>query len=87
MTDVGQTRTSSTPQKGAEGGNPVSRAFRALKLFISQILDELSKVVRPTRAELTQYTIVVIVFVAVMMALVSGMDFGFSELVAFVFGT
>ncbi|MBR7743191.1 preprotein translocase subunit SecE [Phycicoccus sp. BSK3Z-2] len=83
---MGQTRTSSTPEKGAEGGNPVTRGLRALRLFVSQILDELSKVVRPTRAELTQYTVVVIVFVAVMMALVSGMDLGFSRLVDLVFG-
>ena len=33
----------------ARGGNPVSRLFRAISLFVSQILDELRKVVRPTR--------------------------------------
>ena len=88
MTDVGQTRTPSKPAKGSErGGNPVSRWFRALALFVSQILDELRKVVRPTRAELWQYTIVVIVFVVVMMAFVSGMDFGFGKLVGFVLGS
>ena len=72
MTDVGQTRTPSKPAKGKErGGNPISRWYRALALFISQILDELRKVVRPTRNELWNYTLVVIVFVAFMMALVS----------------
>lgn len=87
MTDVGQTRTPSRPPTGPEaGGNPVARRFRALQLFVSQILDELRKVVRPTRAELWQYTVVVIVFVTVMMGLVSGIDFGFSKLVGFVFG-
>ncbi|MBM6404816.1 preprotein translocase subunit SecE [Phycicoccus sp. CSK15P-2] len=87
MTDVGQTRTPSKPAKGKDqGGNPVVRWFRALSLFVSQILDELRKVVRPTRAELTQYTIVVIVFVTVMMAIVAGMDFGFSKLVGLVLG-
>ncbi len=87
MTDVGQTRTPSRPAKGRErGGNPVSRWFRRLQLFISQILDELRKVVRPTRSELWNYTLVVIVFVTVMMALVSGLDFGFTKLVALVFG-
>lgn len=87
MTDVGQTRTPSKPAKGSEqAGNPVSRRFRALALFVSQIIDELRKVVRPTRAELAQYTLVVIVFVTVMMAIVAGMDFGFSKLVEFVLG-
>ncbi len=42
---------------------------------------------RPTRSELWNYTLVVIVFVTVMMALVSGVDFGFSKLVGLVFGS
>ena len=88
MTDVGQTRTPSKPTKGKErGGNPISRWYRALALFVSQILDELRKVVRPTRSELWNYTLVVIVFVSFMMALVSTFDLGFSKLVALVFGT
>ena len=88
MTDVGQTRTPSRPSKGKErSGNPISRWFRALTLFVSQILDELRKVVRPTRHELWNYTLVVIVFVSFMMALVSGLDLAFSKLVGLVFGT
>ena len=88
MTDVGQTRTPSKPAKGKEsGGNPISRWVKALTLFVSQILDELRKVVRPTRKELWNYTLVVIVFVTVMMALVSGLDLGFSKLVGLVFGS
>jgi preprotein translocase subunit SecE len=88
VTDVGQTRTPSRPAKGQErSGNPFSRWFRALGLFISQILDELRKVVRPTRSELWNYTLVVIVFVTVMMAVVSLLDLGFSRLVGLVFGS
>ena len=88
MTDVGQTRTPSKPAKGKErSGNPISRWYRAAALFVSQILDELRKVVRPTRNELWNYTLVVIVFVSFMMALVSVFDLGASKLVALVFGT
>ena len=88
MTDVGQTRTPSKPAKGKErSGNPISRWYRAAALFVSQILDELRKVVRPTRSELWNYTLVVIVFVTFMMALVSVLDLGFSRLVGLVFGT
>ncbi|MGB7817182.1 MAG: preprotein translocase subunit SecE [Ornithinibacter sp.] len=84
---MGQTRTPSRPSKGKErGGNPISRWFRALGLFVSQILDELRKVVRPTRSELWNYTLVVIVFVTVMMAMVAALDFGFTKLVGLVFG-
>ncbi len=67
-------------------GNPVGRFFGALALFISQILDELRKVVRPTRHELVTYTTVVIAFVSVVMALVWGLDQLIVKLVAFAFG-
>lgn len=67
-------------------GNPVGRFFGAIGLFISQILDELRKVVRPTRHELITYTSVVIAFVSVVMALVWGADQVIVKLVGFVFG-
>ena len=88
MTDVGQTRTPSRPPRGRSRAATPSRAgSRRVSLFVSQILDELRKVVRPTRSELWNYTLVVIVFVTFMMALVSALDFGFSKLVALVFGS
>ncbi|WP_337794817.1 preprotein translocase subunit SecE [Pedococcus badiiscoriae] len=88
MTDVSaDTRGSGrTGRKRDDGGNPISRFFRSMNLFVSQILDELRKVVRPTRSELVNYTIVVIVFVTFVMALVSSVDFGFTKLVLWVFG-
>ena len=75
-----------TGRKSGRGGNPLSRLFGSLSLFVSQILDELRKVVRPTRSELINYTVVVIVFVSFVMAFVSGVDFGFTKLVLWVFG-
>ncbi len=69
----------------ARGGNPVSRLFGAIGLFVRQILDELRKVVRPTGPELVRYTTVVVVFVMVMMALVSLLDLGFSRLISWAF--
>ena len=89
VTDVSaDTRGSGrTGRKGAKkSGNPISRLFRSVSLFVSQILDELRKVVRPTRSELVNYTIVVIVFVSLVMAIVSAADFGFTRLVLWVFG-
>jgi len=64
----------------------VGRFFGAIALFISQILDELRKVVRPTRHELVTYTSVVIVFVSIVMAYVWGLDQMFVKLVGLVFG-
>lgn len=67
-------------------GNPVGRFFAAFALFVRQILDELRKVVRPTRHELVTYTIVVIVFVTVVMMYVWGLDQLVTKLVALIFG-
>ena len=55
-------------------------------LFIRQVIAELRKVVTPTRRELVTYTLVVLGFVVVMMALVGGLDWVFSLFVNFVFG-
>ena len=60
--------------------------FARIALFIRQVVNELKKVVTPTRRELFSYTGVVLAFVIVMMALVYGLDFGFGWLVAWVFG-
>jgi preprotein translocase subunit SecE len=74
-------------------GNPVSRFigaivgfFEAIALFIRQILDELRKVVRPTRHELVTYTSVVIFFVTTVMMYVWGLDQLINRLIAFSFG-
>jgi preprotein translocase subunit SecE len=74
-------RRGSERARQAQGGNAVSRFFAAIALFIRQILDELRKVVRPTGPELLRYTTVVVVFVMIMMAVVSGLDLGFSKLI------
>ena len=66
----------------AERRGPLAR----LALFIRQVFAELRKVVTPTRRELFSYTAVVLVFVIIMMAIVSGLDFGFGWLVSFLFG-
>ena len=87
MTEVGQSREARSARKGSgDGRNPVSRLFGSLGLFISQILDELRKVVRPTRSELITYTGVCMVFVAAMMAFISGLDVGLGAIVVRVFG-
>ena len=83
MTDVSaRERDSRKREPGKKAEGPIAR----LMLFISQIIDELRKVVRPTREELRNYTVMVIVFVTVMMILIFGMDWVFSRFVAFVFG-
>ncbi|GAA1781921.1 preprotein translocase subunit SecE [Nostocoides veronense] len=83
VTDLGApTRSSSQPAKGAPKPGLIAR----IRLFIKQVLDELRKVVRPTRAELINYTLVVIVFVSIMMLLTGVLDFSFTKLVDWVYG-
>ena len=88
MTDVSASTRGPgrTGRKRDQGGNALSRLFRSISLFVSQILDELRKVVRPTREELVNYTVVVIIFVAAIMGIVAAIDFGFTKLVLWVFG-
>jgi len=77
----GRARRDTPPQ-----GNPVGRFFGAIALFIRQILDELRKVVRPTRHELVTYTSVVIFFVMTVMMYVWGLDQLVVKLVDLLFG-
>ena len=60
--------------------------FARLGLFLRQVVAELRKVVTPSRKELFTYIGVVLVFVVIMMALVTGLDLGFGYLVKLVFG-
>ena len=55
-------------------------------LFLRQVIDELGKVVTPTRKELVNYTLVVLVFVIIMMAFVSVLDLLFGWGVSWIFG-
>ena len=61
--------------------------FARFALFIRQVFAELRKVVTPTRRELISFTVVVLVFVIIMMAIVWSLDQVFGWLVLWVFGT
>ena len=83
---TGATGSGRTRRHPPRKGNPVGRLFSAIVLFVRQILDELRKVVRPTRHELVVYTSVVIVFVSTVMMYVYGLDRLCIRLVALMFG-
>ena len=61
--------------------NPIQR----VSLFVRQVLAELGKVTKPTRQELIKSTGVVLGFVAVVMVLISFLDWIFLNVVTFVF--
>ncbi len=60
--------------------------FARIALFYRQVINELRKVVWPSRNMLTTYTGVVFVFVSFVIAVVSLFDLGLTKLVFFVFG-
>jgi preprotein translocase subunit SecE len=60
--------------------------FARFALFLRQVIAELKKVATPTRKELLNYVVVVLVFVIIMMAIVGFLDWVFTLLVIWVFG-
>ena len=53
--------------------------------YLQQVVEELRKVIWPTRNQMITYTVVVFLFLIFMTALVSGVDFGAGKLVEIVF--
>ncbi|MCK6209847.1 preprotein translocase subunit SecE [Georgenia sp. EYE_87] len=82
--------TSGRPERAAsaDGSRPKKERglFGRIALFVRQVIAELKKVVRPTRNELMTYFVVVLVFVAVIMAFVGLLDLSFGRLVLWIFG-
>jgi preprotein translocase subunit SecE len=72
------------PTKSKSGDRP--NIFGRLVNFVREVVAELRKVIWPTRKELLTYTAVVVVFVALMLTLVAGLDWVFAKGVLWVFG-
>jgi preprotein translocase subunit SecE len=54
-------------------------------IFLREVRAELRKVIWPTRKELTTYTTVAVIFIMVMVGIVTGLDYGLTKLVFWVF--
>ena len=83
------TRTAAAPQPRSVNDRDefwLLRALHALARFFREVVSEMRKVLWPTRNELVTYTIVVIVFVVILVAIVAGLDAGFARLVLALFG-
>jgi preprotein translocase subunit SecE len=87
MSEDQVTETAASSSKGRPAKNADKAGFFArIALFVRQVIGELKKVVAPTRRELINYTLVVLVFVAIMMVIVTLLDLGFGTAVSWVFG-
>ncbi len=74
------------PERAAKPKRPAQQDRTTPSKFLTQVRDELRKVVWPTRKELVTYTTVALVFILVMVALVSALDYGFTRMVFALFG-
>jgi preprotein translocase subunit SecE len=70
----------------AKPGTPAKAPRTTPVVFVRQVVAELRKVIWPTRHELRTYTIVAVVFVCVLTAIVTSLDYGFTQLVFAAFG-
>jgi preprotein translocase subunit SecE len=60
--------------------------FTFVWTFLKQVVAELRKVIWPNRKQMVNYTAVVLVFLAFMVALIGLVDLGLAKLVMLVFG-
>ena len=75
-----------TPKRASATAVKKPNLFARLGRFLREVVAELRKVIWPTRNQMVTYTIVVIVFVAFMVALVGVLDLLFAKGVLAVFG-
>lgn len=75
MATVSQTSSSTPAGRGGRGGRTPPLTF------YRQVVAEMRKVVWPTQHQVVTYFVVVLVFVVVMMAIIAGLDYGFSKAV------
>jgi preprotein translocase subunit SecE len=86
MTQARETEPSARPATAAGGrGSRRPGPGTRLATYNRQVVAELRKVIWPTRNELVTYSVVSITFVAVMVAIVGALDYGFTKLVFSVF--
>jgi len=73
-----------TPKRDQKAKKP--SIFARLIRFIREVWAELRKVIWPNRKQMITYTVVVMTFLVFMVALVSGLDYGWKAVMGAVFG-
>jgi len=74
------------PKRAAKPKGPAKQDRTTPVEFVTEVRDELRKVVWPTRKELITYTTSALIFILVMVGIVTGLDYGFTKLVVELFG-
>jgi preprotein translocase subunit SecE len=90
MQRQGQLAPDGTPARRAPQPRPAPRPVEKRtgpREFFRQVRAELRKVAWPTRAEVINYSIIVLVALIVLMALIFALDYVFGKAVFFLFDT
>ena len=74
------------PDRAAKPKGPAKQDRTSPAQFVTEVRDELRKVVWPTRKELITYTTSALIFILVMVGIVVSLDYGFTKLVLALFG-
>jgi preprotein translocase subunit SecE len=74
------------PDRAAKPNRTAKRDRTTPAQFVTEVRDELRKVVWPTRKELVTYTTVALIFILIMVGIVTSLDYGFTRLVFALFG-
>jgi preprotein translocase subunit SecE len=69
------------PERAAKPKAAAKRDRTTPARFVTEVRDELRKVVWPTRKELITYTTSALIFILVMVGIVVALDYGFTKLV------
>ena len=80
------TQTGQSAERQSGSGRADKRERTTPVVFTRQVVAELRKVIWPTRRELGTYTTVALVFVIIMTAIVTSLDYGFTKLMFVIFG-
>ena len=83
---ISESKGAATPKRAAATTVKRPNMFARFGRFLREVVAELRKVIWPTRNQMVTYTIVVIAFVAFMVALVGVLDLLFAKGVLAVFG-
>jgi preprotein translocase subunit SecE len=83
---ISETKGAATPKRAAATTVKRPNMFARFGRFLREVVAELRKVIWPSRNQMVTYTIVVIAFVAFMVALVGVLDLLFAKGVLAVFG-
>jgi preprotein translocase subunit SecE len=84
--ELGTTKNGAGKKKTAKKVESRLNPITFVVTYLKQVVAELRKVIWPNRKQMVTYTSVVLIFLAFMVALIGGVDFGLAKLVTLVFG-